>query len=194
VAAAGAFADEPAAAVAMDDLTDVDTYGVADGDVLVYDSGSGEWLPEAPAAGGDVSGPASSVDDRIATFDGISGKTIQDSGTLVSDLATKTMSINAQTGTTYTLVLSDAGKLVTLNNAGAITVTVPLNSSVDFPVGAVIALQQLGVGAVSVEGDTYVTINGTEPGSETLTDAQYLTTAVLTQHATDEWTLTGGVA
>lgn len=36
---------------------------------------------------GDVVGPASSVDDRIATFDGVTGKLIQDSGTLVSDLA-----------------------------------------------------------------------------------------------------------
>lgn len=36
---------------------------------------------------GDVVGPASSVDDRIATFDGATGKLIQDSGTLVSDLS-----------------------------------------------------------------------------------------------------------
>ena len=104
------------------------------------------------------------------------------------------VSINAQTGTTYTLVLTDAGKLVTLANGAAITLTVPLNSSVAFPVGTVIALQQLGVGAVSVEGPSGVTINGTDPGSETLTDGQYTTTAALTQHATDVWTLTGAVA
>jgi hypothetical protein len=104
------------------------------------------------------------------------------------------VSINAQTGTTYTLVLGDAGKLVTLANGSAITVTVPLNSSVAFPVGTAIALQQLGAGAVSVEGPSGVTINGTDPGSETLTDAQYLTTAVLTKHATNTWTLTGSVA
>jgi hypothetical protein len=102
------------------------------------------------------------------------------------------VSINAQTGTTYTLVLTDAGKLVTLANGPAITV--PLNSSVAFPVGTVIALQQLGVGAVSVEGPSGVTINGTDPGSETLTDGQYTTTAALTKHAIDVWTLTGAVA
>lgn len=36
---------------AMDDLTDVDTSGVADGDVLVYDSGGSEWVPAAPGGG-----------------------------------------------------------------------------------------------------------------------------------------------
>lgn len=41
-----------------------------------------------PAQGdGDVTGPSSSVDARIATFSGTSGKIIQDSGTLISDLA-----------------------------------------------------------------------------------------------------------
>ena len=101
--------------------------------------------------------------------------------------------INAQTGTTYTLVLADAGKLVTLDNGAAITLTVPTNATAAFPVGTVIALQQLGAGAVDVVGDTGVTINGTAPGSESLTDAQYLTTAALTKHATDTWTLTGAV-
>ena len=101
--------------------------------------------------------------------------------------------INAQTGTTYTLVLADANKLVTLDNDATITLTVPTNEDAAFPVGTVIALQQLGAGAVDVVGDTGVTINGTAPGSESLTDAQYLTTAALTKHATDTWTLTGAV-
>lgn len=41
----------------------------------------------AGGGGGDVNGPASSVDDRIVTFDGTTGKLIQDSGTLISGLA-----------------------------------------------------------------------------------------------------------
>jgi len=39
------------------------------------------------SSSGDVEGPASAVDNRIATFDGTTGKLIQDSGTLVSDLS-----------------------------------------------------------------------------------------------------------
>lgn len=107
-------------------------------------------------------------------------------------LASDPISINAQTGTTYTLALGDSGKLITLDNGSAITVTVPTDS-VAFPVGTVIALQQLGAGQVTVEGDTGVTINGVTPGDVDLTDAQYESTAALTKHATNTWTLTGAI-
>lgn len=36
----------------IDDLADVDTTGVADGDVLTYDIGSGDWVAAAPTGGG----------------------------------------------------------------------------------------------------------------------------------------------
>lgn len=102
------------------------------------------------------------------------------------------LSINAQTGTTYTLVLDDAGKLVTLTNSSAITLTVPTNASVAYPVGTVIALAQLDAGLVTVEGDTGVTINGVTPGDEDL--AGQWATAALTKLATDTWLLSGGIA
>ena len=51
--------------VALDDLTDVDTTGVADGDVLTYDSGTSEWLPVAPSGGPGGSAPA---DQATYTF------------------------------------------------------------------------------------------------------------------------------
>jgi hypothetical protein len=51
--------------------------------------GDNTWA--TPTGGtGDVVGPASSVDARIATFNGTTGKLIQDSGTLISGLATST--------------------------------------------------------------------------------------------------------
>lgn len=170
-------------------------------------AGAAVWV-EFGAGAGDVVGPASAVSGNIATFNGTTGKLVQDGGISSATFATAAqgtladsavqpadpISINAQTGTTYTLVLTDLGKLVTLSNAAAITLTVPTNASVAFPVGTVIALQQMGAGAVTVVGDTGVTINGTTPGSETLTAGQYTTTASLTKHATDTWTLTGAVA
>lgn len=104
----------------------------------------------------------------------------------------KILAINAQTGTTYTLVLSDASKLVTLSNSSAVTLTVPANSSVAFPVGTVIALAQLGTGLVSIAGASGVTINGTTPGADDLT-GQWAT-ASLTKLATDTWLLSGGIA
>lgn len=104
----------------------------------------------------------------------------------------KVLAINAQTGTTYTLVLDDAGKLVTLNNASPVALTVPTNASVAFPVGAVIAVAQLGAGLVSIAGASGVTINGTTPGDDDLT-GQWAT-ASLTKLATNTWLLSGGLA
>jgi hypothetical protein len=42
-------------------------------------------------------------------------------------VATAMIAINAQTGTTYTAVLADDGKLVTCDNGSAITFTIPTN-------------------------------------------------------------------
>lgn len=66
--------------------------------------------------------------------------------------------INDQSGTTYTLVLTDAGKDVRCTNASAITLTVPPNSSVAFSVGTVILFSQGGAGAVTATAGVGVTL------------------------------------
>ena len=98
---------------------------------------------------------------------------------------------NAQTGTTYTLALTDAGKLVTLNNASAITLTVPANSSVAFSVGDQINLLQLGAGQVTVAGAGGVTVNSA--GALLKLSAQYAL-GTLVKTATDTWVLVGNLA
>lgn len=98
--------------------------------------------------------------------------------------------LNAQTGTSYTLVLTDHTKLVTLSNASAITLTVPPNSSVAFAVGSVIDLAQIGAGQVTVAQGSGVTINST-PGLKLR--AQY-SGATLRKRATDTWLLFGDLA
>lgn len=95
--------------------------------------------------------------------------------------------INTQTGTTYTLVLTDAGKLVTLSNASAITMTVPPNSSVAFPIGTQVILSQLGAGQVTVAAGAGVTIRT----PETLLLADQYSTAALIKIGTDEWIISG---
>ena len=57
---------------------------------------------------------------------------------------------NLQTGTTYELVLGDAGFPVDMNNASPNTVNIPDNSSVDFPVNVRIDIVQYGVGLTTV--------------------------------------------
>ena len=69
-----------------------------------------------------------------------------------------TLSFNAQTGTTYTLVAADVGKLVTTSNASAVTVTVPPSV---FSAGNQINVQSIGVGLTSFAQGAGVTITST---------------------------------
>ena len=62
--------------------------------------------------------------------------------------------INAQTGTTYTVAATDVGKLVTLSNAAAITVTMPQDSAVTFAVGARVDFAVIGADRIARNGDT----------------------------------------
>jgi hypothetical protein len=98
------------------------------------------------------------------------------------------LAINAQTGTTYTPVLADNGKLVTLSNASAITLTVPTNASVAYATGAQINIQAIDAGQVTVVGDTGVTVNGTGTKLRTQWSA-----ATIVKVATDTWTLIGDI-
>lgn len=93
---------------------------------------------------------------------------------------------NPQTGTVYTLALADEGKVVELLNASAITLTVPTNATVAFPVGSQVTLLATGAGQVTV-GGAGVTINGT-PGLKLR--AQW-SSATLIKRATDTWVLVG---
>jgi hypothetical protein len=96
------------------------------------------------------------------------------------------LTFNAQTGTTYTLLSSDVNKLVTLNNAAAITVTIPNGV---FTTGQQINLQQLGAGQVTVQGDGTTTFTGTG----TKLRAQY-SAATLVCTGTNTFTLIGDIA
>lgn len=93
---------------------------------------------------------------------GNAGRYLSTDGTTTSwaaAVSTLNVTFNAQTGTTYTLVSGDVNKLVTLSNAGAITLTVPNGV---FTVGQQINIQQLGAGQVTVasDGTTVLTSTG----------------------------------
>jgi len=96
-------------------------------------------------------------------------------------------SVNAQTGTSYTFAITDAGAFVTLSNASAITATVPPNSSVAFPIGTVIGLAQIGAGQVTVAQGSGVTINK----AASLTARVQYSALTLTKYLTDTWLLAG---
>lgn len=103
------------------------------------------------------------------------------------------LGINPQTGTTYTTVLDDNGKLVTLSNAASIAVTIPLNASVNYPVGAQINMTQLGAGQVTVAGAGGVTVVSTgATAAQPVTRAQYSTLTAI-QTSTDNWLVVGDI-
>lgn len=93
-----------------------------------------------------------------------------------------------QAGTTYTLVLADAGTAVEFTSASAVTLTVPPNSSVAFPVGTVIELLQYGTGELTVAPGGGVTIRSADGLLSART--QYSTLS-LRKRATNEWVLAG---
>lgn len=101
-----------------------------------------------------------------------------------------TRTINSQTGTTYTFVLTDNGNICEFSNASAVTVTVPPNSSVAFPVGAQIEITQTGAGKVTLAQGSGVTI--TSQASYKAIAGQYAS-ATLYKRATDTWQLSGSL-
>lgn len=97
--------------------------------------------------------------------------------------------VNEQTGTSYTLQLSDAFKMVAMNNGSANAVTVPTNADVPFPVGTRIDLSQDGTGQTSVVADTGVTIRT----PETLKIRKRYGKATIIKRDADAWDLEGNL-
>ena len=89
-----------------------------------------------------------------------------------------------------TLALTDAGKFIKINSSSAVTVTVPLNSSVAFPAGTEIEFCRYGSGTATFTGASGVTIVSLD--SELTISDQYCT-AALKKLDTDEWLLTGSL-
>lgn len=99
------------------------------------------------------------------------------------------LAINEQTGTSYTLVLTDGnGVLVDMNRATAQTLTVPTNASVAFGIGTQILIRQKGAGQVTISPASGVTLNLTD--SENKTRKQN-SVAGLIKLATNTWVLCG---
>ena len=141
--------------------------------------------------GGGTSGSVTLAINTAVTADLTTAQTLTNK-TLTSPLIN--LGINAQTGTTYTTVLADNGKLVTQTNASAITTTIPPNSSVAYPVGAQINVVQLGAGQVTFAQGAGVTIVSTgATASAPKLRAQY-STATAVQTATDTWLVMGDIS
>ena len=105
-----------------------------------------------------------------------------------------TYDINAQTGTTYTFVLGDAGDIVTSSNAATVVITIPPNSSVAFPIGSSLTVISIGAGLTNFAQGAGVTITSTgATAAAPILRAQY-SSATAIKTATDAWSVVGDIA
>ena len=154
--------------------------------ILIWDDSAGNTVAGTVGSGLTISGTTVSVDSTVATLTGtqtLTNKTLTDPKVSVTN--------NAQTGTSYTGVLSDASKAVTMDNASANTFTIPTNASVSYPTGTVIVVQQIGAGTTTITGASGVTVNGVSAGSGDLA-AQWSAVSLL-KTATNTWLAMGDI-
>lgn len=89
--------------------------------------------------------------------------------------------------TDYTLGALDAGCLIEMDKASAVTLTIPSNASVSFDVGCLFEILAVGTGQVTISAEEGVTVHST---NGMLLTGQW-SAATLIQRAVDEWVLTG---
>ena len=133
-----------------------------------------------------VTGAAQTNITSVGTLSALAVTGAITAGSVVAPLA-----INAQTGTTYTFVLADAGKFISSSNGSAQTFTVPPNSSVAFAIGTQILVQNIGSANCTLAQGSGVTIQSKDSNKEI--DGQYAA-ATLIKTATDTWSLIGSLA
>jgi hypothetical protein len=106
------------------------------------------------------------------------------------------LSINAQTGTTYTAVKADGlNQIVTMDNAAANIFSIPTDATYNFPLGTTLLVYQKGAGVTTIQavtsGTTTVTSAGTVSAAPVL--ARYKSAAAI-KLAANSWTVVGAIA
>jgi hypothetical protein len=131
---------------------------------------------------------ASTTTGQIS-WDTVTEKIIVGNGTSEIEFNSSLVKFNQKTSS-YTLVLADRDKVVEISNAGANTLTIPPESSVNYPVGTQIIILQTGAGQTTIVGDSGVTVNAT-PGLK-LRDQWSMATAI--KRGSDLWVVTGDLS
>jgi len=140
--------------------------------------------------GGGSSGDVTlSIDSTVTTLTGTQTLTNK---TLTAPVIN--LSLNAQTGTTYTFVLSDNGKVVTASNASAQTYTIPPSGSVAYATGAQITVIHKGAGQVTFQQGAGVTICSTGATSTAPKLRVQYSSATLIYEGSDVWYVVGDIS
>jgi hypothetical protein len=154
------------------------------GDISAVVAGTG-------LSGGGSSGSVTLAIDTTVTADLTTAQTLTNK-TLTSPLIN--LGVNPQTGTTYTTVLADNGKIITQTNASAITTTIPPFSSVAYPVGAQLNFVQYGAGQVTFAQGAGVTIASTGATATAPKLRVQYSSATAICVAQDSWFIAGDIA
>jgi hypothetical protein len=131
------------------------TTGASNGYILTSAAdGTASWA----ASSSSISGGTINAIPRYSSATAITPGSITDNGTDISftnkTIAGGSAAVNAQTGTTYSLVQGDNGRVITMNNASAITLTIPTSLTAGFNCMIV----QYGAGTVTIVGASGVTV------------------------------------
>ena len=108
----------------------------------------------------------------------------------------KLITENVQTGTSYTLVLSDADKLVTMDNASANTLNIPDRSSVAFPIGTQILVMQRGSGQTTIQAASGASVLIGAFGNVSTLAGPWATVTLIKRNeigSIDEWVVIGNL-
>jgi hypothetical protein len=106
------------------------------------------------------------------------------------------LTVNAQTGLTYTAVKADGlNSIVTMDNAAANVFSIPTDATYDFPIGTTLVVYQKGVGITSINAVTSGTTTVTSAGAVSAVPvlARYKAAAAI-KLAANTWTVVGGIA
>jgi hypothetical protein len=159
------------------------------GDISAVVAGTG-------LSGGGTSGSVTLAINTAVTADLTTAQTLTNktltTPTLTSPLIN--LGVNAQTGTSYTTVLADNGKIITQTNASAITTTIPPFSSVAYPVGAQLNFVQYGAGQVTFAQGAGVTISSTGATATAPKLRVQYSSATAICVAQDSWLIAGDIS
>ncbi len=188
----------------LEDITNVNITSVVNGQALVYDSATSKWINATVDVQGAITAANQYTDTSISnlidaapgTLDTLNelaaalGDDANFATTITTEIASKSdkvVTFNQQSTSTYTLLLSDADKIIELDSVSAITLTVPNDSTAAFPIGTTISILQSNTGQVTVAAASGVTINATP---SLLLRTQW-SSASLIKRATNTWLLSG---
>jgi hypothetical protein len=102
-----------------------------------------------------------------------------------------TTTSNLSKSSSFTLALTDAGKLIIMNSSSTQTITIPLNSSVNFLIGTKIDFVQYGLGEIVFSPTSGVILSSSS--NKRKINVRY-SAASLVKIGTDEWILVGALS